>query len=75
MVDQVDEPPLENIVSTMKTEKSFDPPVVHSTINVATGRGKPTVPELAEFLADDPPIDRTSTYAYDATSGWIRPRL
>src|SRR5690348_10146757 len=40
-------------------------PIVHSTINVATGRGKPTVPELAELLEDYPPIDRTSTNAWE----------
>jgi nicotinamidase-related amidase len=56
---------LENIVSTVKTAKAFDIPIVHSTINVATGRGKPTVPELAELLADYPPIDRTSTNAWE----------
>jgi len=56
---------LENIVSTVKTAKAFDLPIVHSTINVATGRGKPTVPELAELLDDDPPIDRTSTNAWE----------
>jgi nicotinamidase-related amidase len=56
---------LENIVSTVKTAKAFDLPIVHSTINVATGRGKPTVPELAELLEDHPPIDRTSTNAWE----------
>ena len=56
---------LENIVSTVKTAKAFQMPIIHSTINVATGRGKPTVPELAELLADDPPIDRTSTNAWE----------
>lgn len=56
---------LENIVSTVKTAKAFDMPIVHSTINVATGRGKPTVPELAELLEDYPPIDRTSTNAWE----------
>ena len=56
---------LDNIVSTVKTAKAFDLPIVHSTINVATGRGKPTVPELAELLDDDPPIDRTSTNAWE----------
>ena len=35
---------LENIVSTVKSAKAFDLPIVHSTINVATGRGQPTVP-------------------------------
>jgi nicotinamidase-related amidase len=56
---------LKNIVSTVKTAKAFKLPIIHSTINVATGRGKPTVPELAELLADDPPIDRTTTNAWE----------
>jgi len=56
---------LENIVSTVKTAKLFGVPIVHSTINVATGRGQPTVPELAELLADDPPVDRTTTNAWE----------
>jgi nicotinamidase-related amidase len=56
---------LENIVSTVKIAKLFGVPIVHSTINVATGRGQPTVPELAELLSDDPPIDRTSTNAWE----------
>src|SRR6201999_576301 len=54
---------LENIVSTVRLAKAFDLPIVHSTINVATGRGQPTVPELAELLEDNPPVDRTSTNA------------
>jgi len=56
---------LENIVSTVKTAKAFGVPIVHSTINVATGRGQPTVPELAELLEDNPPIDRTTTNAWE----------
>jgi nicotinamidase-related amidase len=56
---------LENIVSTVKTAKAFGLPIVHSTINVATGRGQPTVPELAELLEDNPPIDRTTTNAWE----------
>src|ERR1700756_3939719 len=56
---------LENIVSTVKTAKAFHLPIVHSTINVATGRGQPTVPELAELLTDDPPVDRTTTNAWE----------
>lgn len=49
---------LANIISTVKTAKAFDLPVVHSTISVATGRGRPTLPELAKLLDEDPPIDR-----------------
>ena len=56
---------LENIVSTVKTANAFDLPIVHSTINVATGRNESTVPRLAELLRDDPPIDRTTTNAWE----------
>jgi len=56
---------LENIVSTVKTAKAFGLPIVHSTVNVASGRGQPTVPELAELLEDRPPIDRTSLNAWE----------
>jgi nicotinamidase-related amidase len=56
---------VDNIVSTVKTAKAFGLPIIHSTINVGTGRGKPTVPELAELLEDNPPIDRTTTNAWE----------
>jgi nicotinamidase-related amidase len=56
---------LENVVSTVKIAKVFGLPIVHSTINVATGRGKPTLPPLADVLADNPPIDRTTTNAWE----------
>ena len=56
---------LKNAVSTVRTIKTFGVPVVHSTINVATGRGQPTLPELAELLTDDKPLDRTSTNAWE----------
>ena len=38
---------LKNIASTVRTAKTFGLPIVHSTVNVASGQGKPTVPELA----------------------------
>jgi nicotinamidase-related amidase len=56
---------VENAVSTVRIIKAFGVPVVHSTINVATGRGKPTLPELAGLLEDDEPLDRTSTNAWE----------
>ena len=56
---------LENIVSTVRTATAFGIPIVHSTINVATGRSESTVPRLAELLEDAPPIDRTSTNAWE----------
>jgi len=54
-----------NIVSVVQTAKAFDLPIVHSTINVGTGRSESTVPELATLLENDPPIDRTSTNAWE----------
>jgi len=56
---------LENIVSTAKIAKLFGLPIVHSTINVTSGLAEPTLPELAELLVDNPPIDRTSINAWE----------
>jgi len=56
---------VKNIVSTVKLARLFRLPIVHSTVNVKSGRGKPTVPALAELLGDSPPVDRTSTNAWE----------
>ena len=56
---------LKNIVSTVKLAKTFGLPIVHSTVNVASGRSKTTVPELAELLTEIPPIDRTTINAWE----------
>src|SRR5215831_10896016 len=56
---------VKNAVSTVRTIKTFDVPVVHSTINVATGQGGPTLPDLAGLLQDDKPLDRTTTNSWE----------
>ncbi|HEV8560826.1 MAG TPA: isochorismatase family protein [Actinophytocola sp.] len=56
---------VKNAVSTVKTIKTFGVPVVHSTINVASGRGQPTLPELADLLTDDKPPDRTTVNSWE----------
>ena len=56
---------VKNAISTVRTIKTFGIPVVHSTINVATGRGQPTLPELAGLLEDDKPLDRTTTNSWE----------
>jgi nicotinamidase-related amidase len=56
---------LENIVSTVKTAKAFGVPIIHSTVNVASGSQQPTVPELTELLEDYPPIDRTTLNSWE----------
>jgi nicotinamidase-related amidase len=54
-----------NIVSVVQTANAFDVPIVHSTVNVASGQQQPTVPELAELLADYPPVDRTTVNSWE----------
>jgi nicotinamidase-related amidase len=56
---------LKNIVSTVKTVKTFGLPIIHSTVNVASGQVGPTVPELAALLSDYPPIDRTTVNSWE----------
>jgi nicotinamidase-related amidase len=56
---------VKNIVSTVKLARLFGVPIVHSTVNVASGRGGPTVPPLAQLLEDDPPVDRTTLNAWE----------
>ena len=55
---------MKNVVSTVRTIKTFGVPVVHSTVNVASGQG-PTLPELAGLLAEDKPLDRTTVNSWE----------
>jgi nicotinamidase-related amidase len=56
---------LKNIVSTVKTARAFDIPIVHSTVNVSSGQQQPTVPELASLLEGIPVIDRTGVNSWE----------
>jgi nicotinamidase-related amidase len=56
---------LRNAVSTVRTVKTYGVPVVHSTVNVASGQQQPTVPELAELVQDDVPLDRTTMNSWE----------
>ena len=55
---------MKNAVSTVRTIKAFGVPVVHSTVNVASGQGS-TLPELAGLLAEDKPLDRTTVNSWE----------
>jgi nicotinamidase-related amidase len=57
---------VKNAVSTVRTIKAFDVPVVHSTVNVSSGQG-PTIPELAGLLENDKPLDRTTVNSWEDT--------
>jgi len=55
---------MKNAVSTVKTIKTFGVPVVHSTVNVASGQGA-TLPELAGLITQDKPLDRTTVNSWE----------
>jgi len=56
---------VKNVTSTVKLARLFGLPIVHSTVNVKSGRGKPTVSPLAELLVDHPPVDRTTINSWE----------
>ena len=56
-----------NIVSTAKATVTFDLPIIHSTVNIATGRNKPPIQELQDVLGHLPTYDRTSINSWEDT--------
>jgi nicotinamidase-related amidase len=54
-----------NAVSTIRTIKAFEVPVVHSTVNVVANGLPPTVPVFADLLTDDKPLDRTTVNSWE----------
>ncbi len=55
---------VDNIVSVARLARTFDLPVVLSTVNVANGQ-KPTIPELKAVLSDSAEIDRTEINSWE----------
>ena len=58
---------VDNIVSVARLARTFDLPVVLSTVQVASGREAPTIPELKAVLSDCPEIDRTTMNSWEDT--------
>jgi|TARA_R110002012_G_scaffold138099_2_gene293274 nicotinamidase-related amidase len=56
-----------NIVSTAKAAVNYDLPIIHSTVNVETGRNKPPIAELQDVLGHLPTYDRTSINSWEDT--------
>jgi nicotinamidase-related amidase len=54
-----------NITAVAKTAKLYGLPTVLSTVNVATGRNQPIIPQLAAIFPEVAPIDRTSINAWE----------
>src|ERR1700689_1647832 len=57
---------IKNAVSTVRTIRAFGVPVVHSTVNVAAGRG-PTIPEMGDVFRPQKPLDRTTVNSWEDT--------
>lgn len=56
---------VENIVNVAELIISFNMPVILSTVNVATGINKETIPSLLNVLKNIPSLDRTSINAWE----------
>ena len=56
-----------NITGVAKAAVNFGLPIVHSTVNVATGRNKPPIQELQDVIGDLPTYDRTSINSWEDT--------
>lgn len=54
-----------NIVNTARAAVNYDLPIVHSTVNVQTGRNKPPIPEIQEVLGHLPTYDRTTINSWE----------
>jgi len=56
-----------NITGVAKAAMNFNLPIVHSTVNVATGRNKPPIQELQNVIGHLPTYDRTSINSWEDT--------
>lgn len=56
---------IRNIVSVARLAKTYDLPIVLSTVNVGANGQPPTLPELREVLADNEEIDRTQINSWE----------
>lgn len=54
-----------NIVNTAKAAMNYQLPTVISTVNVATGKNKPMIPELQDVFGDMPTYDRTTINSWE----------
>jgi nicotinamidase-related amidase len=54
-----------NIVNTAKAAVNYNLPIIHSTVNVQTGRNKPPIDELQKVLGHLPTYDRTTINSWE----------
>lgn len=56
-----------NITSVAKAALNYNLPIIHSTVNVASGRNKPPIKELQDVIGHLPTYDRTSINSWEDT--------
>lgn len=54
-----------NIVHTAKAAVNYSLPIIHSTVNVTTGKNKPPIQPLMEVLGKYPTYDRTTINSWE----------
>ncbi len=54
-----------NIVHTAKAAVNYNLPIIHSTVNVATGKNQPPIQPLMEVLGKYPTYDRTTINSWE----------
>ena len=54
-----------NIVSSAKAAVNYGLPIVHSTVNIATGKNKPPIQPIQDVLGAYPTYDRTSINSWE----------
>lgn len=54
-----------NITGVAKAAVNYGVPIVHSTVNVSTGRNKAPIQQLQDVLGDLPTYDRTTVNAWE----------
>lgn len=54
-----------NIVHTAMAAVTYDLPIIHSTVNVTTGRNKPPIQALVDVLGAYPTYDRTTINSWE----------
>ncbi len=54
-----------NITSTARAAVNYDLPIIHSTVNVRSGRNKPPIPEIQQVLGHLPTFDRTTINSWE----------
>ncbi len=56
---------VKNIANVTRVAKGFGVPTILTTVNVATGMNKPTIPQIQKEIPEVTPIDRTSVNSWE----------